>query len=334
MKRSMIAVLLILAGCTTKVEVFDEQPTVPVIWALFNPYDTVQYVRVQRTFIIRDKKDWDTFSQDSLQFRDVEVFLHGRKNGETKWTEQFFETDMVKDDGFFPTENYRIFKLDHPLKINLTYDGTFHPDLDSLILEVRIHDLNLTTRAGAPVLSPGKLIATNSHNILYLYNENPTDFSLIGGTEGQTSSWTNDFTYKQIEFWVHFKEYYQNTVDTKAIHWMTTNGWTENGWYTLTPERILNRIRMLVSKTDSVEARTLDSLDVAITSVSKAFNDYWFFREHWEDTDFKPPWNFDNSYGLFVTYKMGKHTGFTLEQRAMDSLCNGYLYKEMKFRKW
>ncbi len=327
--------LLVLAGCSDDVIVMEEKPTVPVVYAIWNPYDSVQYVRVQRTFLIREKEDWENLNSDSLQFLDVEVLLYGRKDGSTKWTERFTETEAVKEEGFFPSEGYRLFKLGHPLKINLTYaGGLYRPDLDSLILEIRIHDLGLVTTAGAPVLTPGKLHVTNSIKILYLYGTHPTDFSLVGGSEGQTSSWKDDYTYKHIEFWVHYREFTSTGSESRTVHWKTNQGWTENGWYSLSPERILNRLRMLIEKNDSVEARVLDSIDVAIITASKAFNDYWFFREHWEDTDFPPPSNFDHSYGLFATYRIGKKTGWVLENRAMDTLCNSSFYKDLKFRNW
>ena len=55
---------------------------------------------------------------------------------------------------------------------------------------------------------------------------------------------------------------------------------------------------------------------------------------HWEDSDRPPYTNFDHSYGMFFTIAQDEWTGMQLNWEEMDSLCNGFFYKEMKFRSW
>ncbi len=50
--------LLIITACSSDLEINSGHPAVPVIWCAMNPYDSVQYVRVQKTFIINHKEDW------------------------------------------------------------------------------------------------------------------------------------------------------------------------------------------------------------------------------------------------------------------------------------
>ena len=95
--------LLSPAACSSEIDIWDEQPTMPVVYALINPLDTLHYVRVQRSFIIRKKEDWQNLPPDSLYFSDVEVILYGRKNGENMWVRQFQESIEPKEDGLFPT---------------------------------------------------------------------------------------------------------------------------------------------------------------------------------------------------------------------------------------
>ena len=91
---------------------------------------------------------------------------------------------------------------------------------------------------------------------------------------------------------------------------------------------------MLLPKNDSILFRRLDSVDISMTMPSRFFNDYWFIRHYWEDTDRPPYTNFDNSYGMFFTIAHDKITGQKLDSQSMDSLCNGRFYKEMKFKNW
>ncbi len=90
----------------------------------------------------------------------------------------------------------------------------------------------------------------------------------------------------------------------------------------------------LLPTNDSVIARRLDSIDIALTTPSRFFNNYWFIKDKWEDTDFPPYTNFDNSYGMFITIARDELTGMMLERQSMDSLCDGYFYKKMKFKRW
>jgi hypothetical protein len=92
-------------------------------------------------------------------------------------------------------------------------------------------------------------------------------------------------------------------------------------------------MKQQVSNDPMVIARTLDSIDVEMKIPSRAFHLYYNFREFWGQTE-KAYSNFDYGYGIFSTFRRHRITGFVLERRAMDSLCNGYWYKEMKFRHW
>jgi len=332
MKHYYIFLFAFLVGCSSDLDINSGHPAVPVVYAIINPYDTVHFVNVQKTFIINTKEDWSKFNPDSLQFRDVEVFLHGKAGNTIKWVEQFSRTTSFKDNGFFPPGNYQTFTLDHALPINLNNpyrDNKGKPDIDSLILEVRIHDLNLITKAAAKVLLPVNIINYKSRYLIYVFGSYPSVYAL---------TWPGEFTledfpmsYQQIDFRVHYKEYYKSSFATKEISWMTTSGWDDNAYF-ITPTRLFNPMKMLLPKNDSIIARTLDSIDIALLRPSRFFNDYWFIREHWENSDRPPYSNFDHSYGMFFTIAKDEWTGMLLNWEAMDSLCNGFFYKEMKFK--
>jgi hypothetical protein len=334
MKHCRTVLLLLLIGCSTDLDINMEHSTVPVIYSLMNPFDSVQYVRVQRTFVIHGQDDWSTLNADSLQFQDVEVFLHGKSGATVKWTEQFSKIMIDRDSGFFPTQGFGVFQLDHALPIKLSKPiGHFDlgsPDIDSLILEVKIHETDLTARAAAPVLTPYLLVTEPGGGVIYLYGDMTTKFSLPGG--GEECDPGKENCYRQIEFNLHYKDYFNNSYAIREISWMTNSGWDEVGWYNLTPERLFNRMKQLLPKSNDIIYRKLDSIDITIIKPSKCFSDWWFVKDYWESSDNPPYTNFDNSYGLFITYLIGSQTGFVLNRQSMDTLCNGYLYKEMKFR--
>ena len=333
MKHYYIFLFAFLVGCSSDLDINSGHPAVPVVYAIINPYDTVHFVNVQKTFIITTKEDWSKFNPDSLQFRDVEVFLYGKAGNTIKWVEQFSQTTTVKDNGFFPSGNYQTFKLDHALPIKLINpyrDQKGQPDIDSLILEVRIHDMDLITRAAAKVLLPANIINYKSRNLIHVYGSYPSVYDLSDVGETQGVAFKN--AYQQIDFRVHYKEYYKYTFAVKEISWMANTGWEDLGYF-MTPTRLFNPMKLLLQKNDSLIARSLDSIDIELLKPSRFFNDYWFVREHWENSDRPPYTNFDHSYGMFFTIAKDEWTGMLLNWEAMDSLCNGFFYKEMKFKK-
>lgn len=334
MRLVYLLLLALVMGCSSDLDIIYVQPSVPVIYAVINPLDTFHFVRVQKTFIINTKNDWSNLNSDSLQYHDVEVFLYGKIGDSIMWVEKFSKNTMVKEDGFFPTGNYQNFQLDHRLPINFSNPNRYYygkPDIDSLILEVVISDNDLIARASAKVLDAGKIIAYKSPNYIYVYGGKPSVFGMPSTGESSGEAFT--VSYSQIEFCVHFKQYYENSHSIEEISWMTNNGWDGNVYF-ITSGKLFNRMRPLLSNSDSILSRRLDSIDITIIKPSRFFNDYWYIREHWENSDRPPYSNFDNSYGMFITIAKDKLTGLKLDSQSLDSLCNSINYRDMKFKNW
>lgn len=334
MKIFFAFLLVLLVGCSSDLDIMQDYPSVPVVYAVINPYDSVHYVRVGKTFKIHKKEDFLTLNNDSLQYDNVEVFLYGKVGDSITWVQQFNETRMDKEDGFFKVDDFQVFQLDNHLPIKWSGQDRYYygkPDIDSLILEVRIHDMNLITRAAARVLWATKIIAYKSKNLFFVYGSKPSVFALpsTGETQGREFS----VVYRQVELSVHFKEYYENDSAVKKISWMRNTGWDDNAYF-IYPERFFDPMMSLLPSNDTILARRLDSIDITLITPSRFFNNYWFIRENWDEQDRPPYSNFDNSYGMFITIAKGELTGMTLNWQSLDSLCNGYDYKKMKFMKW
>ena len=152
-KLTCYILILFTAACSSDLEIIYESETVPVVYAIINPYDSVHYVKVQKTFTINQKDDWENLVSDSLQFNSVEVFLSGKKENEIEWKVEFTETAVAREDGLFPAEGAMAFIYNGSLPIEYG-----RPKQDSLVLEVVVNDLDLTTRASAPILYPAEIV--------------------------------------------------------------------------------------------------------------------------------------------------------------------------------
>jgi hypothetical protein len=315
----------------------EKHSSVPVVYAMLNPFDSFQTVRVHKMFAINSKTDWTTLPVDSLTYRDVDVNISGKNGNQIKWTETLEKSLIDRESGFFPAKDYTIYILDHPLPIKLVdMFGGYSlgvPDIDSLILEVHVQDLDLTTCASAPVLQPFRIAVEPGGSSIYLFGMHPTHAYLPGG--GEDCDPRNDFCYRQIGFRVHYKDYYQDSEADREISWTTHEGWGLNpSWFELTPERLFNRMKMLIPYREDVVARILDSIDIEIIAPSKCFSDYWEVKDISGDSNLPPFTNFDNSFGLFYTFKIGRKTGMKLNPQSLDTLCKSNSYQVMKFKPW
>lgn len=324
-------------GCSTDLDILEPKQPVAVIYSFINPYDSIHFVRVQKTFLISEKSDIKNINNDSLLFKSVLVSLQGKKGDSILWTEDFREFPVIKDTGFFPSGPYSVYGLFKKLKIKLGEPiGSLQiriPDIDSLILIVRINDLGITTRSSTEALPPGVINPITHSRSLSLY-QNPTQFSMpILSSSMCIPIGSREICYQKIEFTVYYKDYFNYTSFSNQIDWATSSGFKDNV-YELNPERVFNRMKLRLPKIDSLQVRVLDSIDIRMLAPSKVFSDYWYVQEHWEEMDMPPFSNFDNSYGLFVTLMEGRLTGLKFDNQSMDSLCNGSQFKEMKFKHW
>ena len=121
MKRHVIIYFIILLlfpiyySCEDEIDVFSDGDSVPIVYCLLNPYDTVQYVRLTRTYIVEKGTTGFPSSVDSLYFDgEIQVSLERWENDQVMETIEFEQYDgKVKDPGAFPTDKnilYRSFK--------------------------------------------------------------------------------------------------------------------------------------------------------------------------------------------------------------------------------
>ena len=129
MKRRIIfniIILLVFAfyySCEDDIEVFSGEESVPIVYCLLNPYDTVQYVRISRTYIVEKRTNSITSSVDSLYFDgEILIALEYWENDQIKETIKFEQYEgLVKDPGVFPTNKNILFRSFQKIHSESTY---------------------------------------------------------------------------------------------------------------------------------------------------------------------------------------------------------------------
>jgi hypothetical protein len=330
MRKFLFLVLLILISCESELDILTPDfQSVPIIYAVIDPFDSVQSVRIERTFRIKDKEGAQLQDADSLFYDSVQAWLIGMIKDQEIWRVELKKSFLEKDSGSFTGENHHVYshvgKL--PIKITgATVNRPGIPDVDYLGLVVNITDLDKKISTYATVFSPG--IVKNDgwlSKSIRLYGNNPALFTLEAGSLSQ--NW--DYVNAEIRFRVQVIEYSDFGAYPKCIEWRTNPG----GEYRMNPERFCNRIMMGLELSDSIIVRTLGPIDVEMTLVATTFSSYQYESNFDGMLDY-PSTNIQGAYGLYTTKSKGTLTGLSLDGKSLDSLCNGQKWKHLKFRHW
>lgn len=108
----VIFLLPFYQSCTEDIDVFAGGPSVPIVYCLLNPFDTIHYVRISKSYITEKGTNGLTSEPDSLVYPgDIQVSLE-------RWDEDRVEEIIVfekftgpdKDPGDFPGEKNILYR--------------------------------------------------------------------------------------------------------------------------------------------------------------------------------------------------------------------------------
>jgi len=121
----MLAVLLSLGlhSCSTEFDITADNLNTPIVYCLLNTSDSVQYVRLQKTYLIEQSATEYPPHPDSLIFPgEILVTMEKLRNGVIQSTYHFTPVyDMPKDSGFFPNSRHILYRTYARIEPNTTY---------------------------------------------------------------------------------------------------------------------------------------------------------------------------------------------------------------------
>lgn len=111
---SLLAVLLIpiIQSCETEIEINTTNQDVPIVYCILNTADSIQYVRLQKTYLVDQAAMETPPESDSMYFPGEVVITMERWSGEKVMeTVRFTPTNEIpKDSGFFPSDKNLLYR--------------------------------------------------------------------------------------------------------------------------------------------------------------------------------------------------------------------------------
>ena len=324
----LLGILYLIVGCSSDIDILTENNrTTPIVICMLNPWDSVHNVRLQRSFLIRDKEGAKLEDPDSIYFQEADVWITGILNGEEKFSYDFKKVYLEKDSGNFTGSKHHVYRLNQKLPINLDGKDQYfpgRPDIEYLSIKIYIHDLDTLIQHKIPVFTPILVTSTPSTKKVFVYGYETTKFSanyrsLIGNTSLSAS---------KIVYRFHVSEYGEGFGYDTVYYY--------SGVYKLDkPELLFNRIMMSVDITDErIRTRVFRTMDVYWTLTDMALKDFTNVNSNWVGMLDYPICQITGVFGFISPKIYGELNDLVLDSRSMDSLCNGQKWKHLKFRHW
>jgi len=141
--------LVLFCSCEEDIQVMGDYPSKPIIYCILNPVDSIHYLRISKSFVIRGNPDDYTLDSDSLILKD-EFYAYIEVDKPDRSGEIFYfdlSNTKQRDSGLFPREGLVTLSAKFIPKPGVTYN-----------LYVNLPQLPKVLSGSTKVISPVKVL--------------------------------------------------------------------------------------------------------------------------------------------------------------------------------
>lgn len=317
--RALLLILLLTCGisCDTEIYTVDESGSVPVVYCLLNQDDTVQSLRLSRSYLSKNAL-YPPASDDSLAISgEVSVTIETVEDSQVVSQHKLMPFPISKDSGFFPNDLQWIYKGNFPIRENTSY---------RMIIEIKEWDY--LTFSSIRSLGDFKLVDPaypEKRKIHLVDDHNP----VVHWTRSQNAA------VYQVGFRVHYKEYCNEISVEKSIiiHFTTVYYRDDPGSfysYTLNSNQFYKRLAESIP-VDPTVLRQFVGADVFVIAGSESVGFYLLALERQDPFQLFDYKNVINGLGIFGALKTVATEDFKIDDQSLDSLAYGSDTKQLNF---
>ncbi len=322
---TLLIFLLPFLSCRNDLGLVMPEETVPVIYGLISPQDTVHRVRITRTFSGEGSALQMAQNCDSLYFPDAEVFLELRNpDGRVIERRQLRKTIQPdREEGLFcHSPNYA---WECPALPVVDSDST-RPAQYALTISFPDRENYCyaeTVVPPKPRLEFPELLKRNPEVDLFLNN-------II------TIRLPDDY-YTEFRALIHFSELSYGTWQSKHLLYerrypaAIRTSHNRFDYFDLSEDWFITQIVLSIRHDTLIQARRFKGIELRFTHATKPFNDYYYSVRSGSDLQATGYSNIINGYGLFGSFNTRFYPGYLLNPRSMDSLVNGICTRPLRF---
>jgi len=327
---SGIMVLSCATSCNEEVPLVSGGDQLPVVFGLFNPEDSANYIRLTKSFAGLESAEILAKDPRNLYYDQAEVKLDINSPEGYPITSIPFERVILDDKqpGYFATRPNYNYVLKGPLDL-------FFADGFQIRLLVRIPGENLLLSAQQTYYSPPEILSPRipSQTRLSLYS-----------AEVPRIKWVDKYGFPRYVLVIRFN-YINRFLDSEQtrmfdiyfneqsqVHSPDEKSGTI--FHIFEGDDFLRRIANGIPADPAVINRSFESIDIIITGLTKEYCDYEETNQIASDRSGQPVTNIVGGMGLFALKVKSQRNGYLLDPSSLDSLIKGRYTKELKFVKW
>jgi hypothetical protein len=309
--------ILLLAGCQTEIEVVDDTGSVPIVYCVLNQDDTVQQLRLARSYLSYNATNPPLSADSLLVGGKVNITIEEVGNSLVTAVNPMLPFLAPKDSGFFPGTANRIYRGSFQVKDNTLY---------RLIVEIKGMDYlaysSFMSLGDFELVDPAyplvrKIHLVDDHNPLIHWTRCP-----------------NAAVY-QVGYRVHYTEFREDVAEDKTVVILFATAFYRNdpgAFYSFTVNSNQFYKRMAETlKADSGLLRKIATIDTFVIAGSESLGFYlssYVQQDPFFTVDFR---NVLNGQGIFGSCRTREAPGFMLDDQSIDSLAYGFYTAKLNF---
>ena len=316
--------ILLMTSAISCREDFDlyDYDVVPVVFCLLNSQDSVQYIRIQRSFAM-DQTTLSSINKDSIFFNthmDAELIQVEKDGSETERIKLLPTSEIIKPGELFPEEGCFLYKTDHKLFADKSYK------LDIYIPKYDRHVKSSTKMVGdfnifEPLNHPLRKIdlATNNYVPNWQAAENACIYT-ITLRFFYTETIDSIETPKQIDCYLLTIQNYGNESNNELT-------------CQLRGPQLYGELIRKIDEAESNCRRKFHHVDFGIWASAEDYAMYYESRNSMEtiQMDGVPYTNIDNGIGIFSSRYYSEVKDIFLSDNTIDSISKGEMTRHLNF---
>lgn len=319
----VLSVLLLTQACSTDFDLTADWKEVTIIYAMLNADDSIQYIKINKAYL---DENANALTQakipDSLFLKNILVTLE-------EWSADVLVNSYVldttselggKESGIFATNPNYLYKHITPLNENYTY---------KIVISGSTSESDISAQTNL----------VNSYNIIY-----PNTGNTINWTANSVKlSWRsakNSAIYEMV-IRIYYEENNSITTEVKYLDWKIFSNFENNDLaggalleYQIEGEIFYHFLKANLTADPNITRKALN-MDFMFYAAGKELKDYIDVANAQSgitENQIKPQYtNVENGLGIFSSRLYQISTGVGFVPRAIDSLVNGSITKDLNF---
>ena len=311
----LITTTIWLSGCSEDIDVIKAGTPIPVVYGVFDLNQTVNYIRLSKTFAGESSAFTMAQEHDNIFYNDAQVWLTNSWGG---YRMQFnLQTGIPREAGFFPDLPNEFYVLKRKL------------DPGSYLLKIILPAEKDTLTAPFTFIEPFKVITPKAGFRRFYFYEDPVMFSWVSDPGAGLYEISLSLAYEE---WLKTGESRRCSVNyTRQINISELEVEKDRYLYRFYSDNFFARVGTLIKVNDSVDYRKPVGLELLITAADTTLANYlnWFHLEI--DDKVNPNGNVEGAIGVVGTKYSVPFRDLILSPRSQDSLVRGKYTRKLDF---